>query len=68
MKHLSPLFELQLTELQGAMHRNTKCMLDLYEKIHRKDESLSRPNQEHYFDEHDEDSEGKAKQIKMSAV
>ena len=37
-------------------------MLDLYEKIHRKDENLSRPNQEHYFDEHGKDSEGKAKQ------
>ena len=37
-------------------------MLGLYEKIRRKEKILSRPNQDHYIDEHDKDSEGKAKQ------
>jgi len=45
----------QCTRTQGACSTFTK-------KNRRKEESLSRPTQEHYFDEHDKDSEGKAKQ------
>ena len=62
MKHLSPLFESQTNELQWTMHDNAKCMLDLCEKIHRKTESLSRPEVEYYYDENDLDAEGKPKQ------
>ena len=62
MKHLSPLFESHTNELQWTMHRNTKCMLELCEKIHRKSESLSRPKDSFYLDDNDRDSEGRAKQ------
>ena len=61
MKHLSSLFASHTNELQWTMHRNTKCMLELCEKIHRKSESLSRSD-ETYRDDHDLDSEGKAKE------
>ena len=36
--------------------------IDLCEKIHRKTESLSRSENEHYYDKHDLDLEGKPKQ------
>ena len=62
MKHLAPIFELQPNELQWSMHDNVKCMLDLREKIHGKTECLSRSKNEHYYDGHDLDSEGKPKQ------
>ena len=62
MKHLSPVFESQTNELQWTMHRNTKCMLELCEKNHRKSESLSRPVESFYLDDHDRDTEGRAKQ------
>ena len=44
------------------MYDNAKCMLDLCEKIHRKIESLSRSANEHYYDEHDLNPEGKPEQ------
>ena len=62
MKHLASTFESQTNELQRTMHDNAKCMLNLCEKIHRKTESLSRSENEHYFDEHDLGPEGKPKQ------
>ena len=57
MKHLSPLFESQTNKLQWTMHDNAKCMLDLCEKIHRKTENLSRPENAHYYDKDDLDPE-----------
>ena len=62
MKHLAPKFESQTNELQWTMYDNAKCMLNLCEKIHRKTKSLSRSNDEHYYDKHDLDPEGKPKQ------
>ena len=62
MKHLAPIFGSQPNELQWTMHDNAKCILDLCEKIHRKTESLSQFKNEHYYDEHDLDPEGKPKQ------
>ena len=61
MKHLSQLFELQPTELQWNMLRNTKNMLELQEKTLRKSESLARSKEDYYYDENDKDPEGKAK-------
>ena len=62
LKYLAPIFESQPNELQWTMmNDNVKCMLNLCEKVHRKTESLSRSENEHYYDEHDLNSEGKPK-------
>ena len=62
MKHLASTFESQTNELQRTMHDNAKCILNLCEKIHRKTESLSRSDDEHYHAENDLNPEGKPKQ------
>ena len=41
--------------------QNTKCMRELREKNRRKVKSLSRTEEDFYYDKHDKDSEGKAK-------